>query len=317
MTQLFLGADVGGSSTRVAVASLDDGVIRVAAAGPGNPNVVGPDGSAEVLRATADRALAGVAGTVVAAVLGLAGSSRIATDPAYLAAALPDRVSGPRVVVSDLAVAFSSATPAWAGCTLVAGTGAVAARLDGDELQDRRDGWGWLLGDAGSGYWLGQAAVRSTLRALDEGSLLSGLHGDVLADAGATDYASLLRECYAHPPTWLARFAPLVSRWADDDPQAGDIADEAAALLAATLTGLAPRVDEPVVLAGSVLAQAAGREPGPVGRRLVALLPPGLTLLQGGPGLVGATWIAARRLGQAGPELHRRLCGTMVSAVRG
>ncbi len=317
MTQLILGADLGGSSTRVAVASLEDGVLQVATAGPGNPNVVGVDGSAQVLRATADRALVGVPGTVVAAVLGIAGGSRVVTDSAYLAAALPERVSGPRAVVSDLAVAFSSATPARSGCALIAGTGAVAARLDGEELQERRDGWGWLLGDAGSGYWLGQAAVRSTLRALEEGQPLSGLHGDVLADAGARDYVGLLEACYAHPPTWLARFAPLVSRWADADPLAGEIADEAAALLAGTLAGLAPQVGEPVVLAGSVLAHAAGPEPGPVGRRLVTLLPPGLTLVQGGSGLVGATWIAARRLGLARPELHRQLSETVESAARG
>ncbi|WP_375426465.1 N-acetylglucosamine kinase [uncultured Friedmanniella sp.] len=317
MTELFLGADVGGSSTRVAVASLADGIVQVAFGGPGNPNVVGPDGSTQVIRATAERALAGVPGTVVAAVLGLAGGSRVANDPAFLAAALPERASGPRMAVSDLAVAFSSATPAWTGCTLIAGTGAVAARLVGLELQDRRDGWGWLLGDGGSGYWLGRAAVRSTLQALDEDGPLDGLHREVLSEAESTDYLSLLQACYAHPPTWLARLAPLVSRWADQEPRAGALADEAARLLAVTLSGLVPRVREPVVLAGSVLDGAAGADPGPVGRRLVARLPEDLTLLQGGSGLVGATWIAARRHGPTGDDLHGRLSSTVASARRG
>lgn len=312
MTELYLGADVGGSSTRVAVATAEDGVLAVAVGGPGNPNVVGPEASARVIRTTAERVLHGVPGSVAVAVLGLAGGFRVAADPAFLTAALPDRVAGPRVVVSDLAVAFSSATPAWSGCTLIAGTGAVAARVVGDGLEERRDGWGWLLGDGGSGFWLGREAVRATLRTLEEDQPLTGLARAVLAESGARDHPGLLAACYAHPPTWLAHFAPLVSRWADDDPAAGSVADEAAALLATALAGLSPRADEPVVLGGSVLGTD-----GPVRRRLVERLSPGLTLLSVDSGIVGATWIAARHVGRDHPELHPRLRGTAASAPRG
>lgn len=316
MTELLLGADVGGSSTRVAVATADEGIVEVAVGGPGNPNVVGPDASARVIRSTADRVLTSVPGAVAAAVIGLAGGFRVASDPAFLAAALPERVTGPRLVVSDLAVAFSSATPAWAGCTLVAGTGAVAARVVGETLQDRRDGWGWLLGDGGSGFWLGREAVRATLRALEQERPLTGLSKAVLADAGVSDQLGLLAACYGEQPTWLTRFAPLVSRWADDDPAAGAIADEAAALLAADLAGLSPQADEPVVLGGSVLGPSGLATPGPIRRRLTDRLSFRLRLLQVESGLVGATWIAARRLGWDRPDLHARLRTSIATAAR-
>lgn len=311
MTEVVLGADVGGTATRVAVADLDGRVLAVAAGGPGNPHLVGLAGSAAEIRGTAERALAGLTGTVRGAVVGLAGGSRAAADPGFLPAALPGGADVPAVLVSDLAVGFSSATSADEGCMVIAGTGAVAGRVVGDDVHARRDGWGYLLGDRGSGFWLGRAAVRATLGALDEDRPPSALHAAVLADAGATGYLDLVQACYAHPPTWLARFAPLVSRHAEDDPEAAAIADAAAGLLAATLAALEPRPGEPVVLGGSVLAT-----PGPVRDRFAARVPPDLRLLSAESGLVGASWIALRRLGRASAARHARLVQTLGAAPR-
>lgn len=311
MTDLVVGADVGGTSTRVAVADLDGQVLAVATGGPGNPNLVGLTGSAAEIRSVTERALAGLPGPVRAVVLGLAGGSRAAADPAFLRAARPSDLEVPAVLVSDLAVGFSSATAAPEGCMVIAGTGAVAGRVVGDEVQARRDGWGYLLGDHGSGFWLGRAAVRATLEALDEDQPLTALSTAVLAEAGAEGYLELVSACYVHPPTWLARFAPLVSRHAEEDAVAGAIADEAADLLAGTLARLEPRPDEPVVLGGSVLAT-----PGPVRDRFAARVRPGLQLLSAESGLVGATWIAVRRLGRASEALHARLVATLPTAPR-
>ncbi|GAA1847981.1 N-acetylglucosamine kinase [Microlunatus capsulatus] len=311
MADLVLGADVGGTSTRVAVVDLDGHVLAVASGGPGNPNLVGVAGSAAEIRGAAERALAGLDGTVRGAVVGLAGGSVAAADPTFLPAALPAGLDAPAVLVSDLAVGFSSATPADEGCMIIAGTGAVAGRVVGDALHARRDGWGYLLGDRGSGFWLGRAAVRATLEVLDEGRPPTPLTAAVLAEAGAGGYLDLVQACYTHPPTWLARFAPLVSRHAEDDPVAGAIADAAADLLAATLATLDPRPGEPVVLGGSVLAT-----PGPVRDRFAARVAPGLELLSAESGLVGATWIASRRLGRASAALHARLVATLGAASR-
>ncbi len=193
MTNLLVGADIGGSSTRVAVSTAADGVLSVAVGAVGNPNVVGLDGSAAVIRSTMTRALsgaglsgAGQAGTgesVVAVVIGLAGGTRALNDAGFARAVLADGVATPAVIVSDVSVAFASATPAEAGYVMIAGTGAVAGRVTGAEVTDRRDGWGWLVGDRGSGFWLGRAAVQSTLQHLDEGRPLGPMHCAVL-DSG-------------------------------------------------------------------------------------------------------------------------------------
>ena len=310
MTDLLVGADIGGTSTRVGVASLSAGVLAAATGGVGNPNLVGIEGSAAVIRATLDRALAGVSGTVVSAVVGLAGGTRTLGDSGFLTAALGPRVVGPARVVSDANVAFSSATSADQGYVVIAGTGAVAGRIDGGEVFDRQDGWGWLVGDQGSGFWLGRAAVRSTLAFLDQGRPLGPLHADVLAATGTSDTASLVRACYAEPPTWLARLAPLVSRHADTDPVAAEIADQAARLLATTLLRVRPEPERPIVLAGSVLVGES-----PVGRRLrEAISHLANPVLEARSGLVGALWLAARQHGEVPAGLHRRLLDTSPGA---
>ncbi|MCW2801866.1 MAG: glucosamine kinase [Propionibacteriaceae bacterium] len=311
MEGFVIGADIGGTSTRVAVCNLTGAVLGSAIGGPGNPNSVGLDGSAGQIRHTildawADAGLpAGSLGAVRKVVIGLAGGSRAADTAGFLRAAVPSEVQVAPALVSDLAVAFCSATPATEGYVLVAGTGAVAGRVVGDDLCERRDGWGWLLGDDGSGFWLGRAAVRSTLAGLEQNQLLGPLGAAVLELAGCADQVELLRACYSRPPAWLAQFSTLVSQHAATDPAAARIAAEAVRLLRGTLMGLEPCPHQPVVLAGSVLTQ-----PGPVSDSLRAQIERELPnpILTSGSGLVGALWMGLRGLGSA-PTLHPRLAG--------
>ena len=320
VTDLLVGADVGGSSARVAVAALEHGIVAAARGGVGNPNVIGLAGSAAVIREAMTRALAGVSGSVVAVVIGLAGGTRALNDQDYVRAVLADGVDVPARIVSDLNAAFSSATPAEEGYAMIAGTGAVAGRVTGSEVGDRRDGWGWLLGDRGSGFWLGRAAVQSTLQQLDDGGPLSRLQQAVLAALGAdldqgryVASRELVRACYAEPPIRLARLAPLVSEHAPTDQVASALADRAAELLTATLLSLRPAPGLPVVLGGSVLST-----PGPIGDRVrtrISDLPnPVLTAFSG---LVGATWLAARSRGASDPVVHRRLQETAPPSMTG
>jgi N-acetylglucosamine kinase-like BadF-type ATPase len=304
MTELVVGADIGGTATRAAVSDLDGRILSIATGGSGNPNTVGLAGSAAQISAVIQQALAGRAGTVVAVVIGLAGGSRAAADPRFLRAAVPDQVGVVPALVSDLSVAFSAATPARLGYVIVAGTGAVAAEVVDAELVSQRDGWGWLLGDVGSGFWLGRAAVRATLRALQEAVPLTPLHRDVLATANATDYPSLLQVCYSSAPIRLAGFAPLVSRQAEADPDAHKIAEEAARALAGLVISLRPRNKQPIVLAGSVLTR-----PGPIRAAFLARISGQLDnpLLHSTAGVIGGLWIGLRPRVHDAASVHARL----------
>jgi glucosamine kinase len=307
VADLVVGADIGGTATRVAVADLSGRILSLATGGPGNPNAVGTAGSAAQICAVMSQALAGVDGDVSSVVIGLAGASRTDSDQGFLRAAVPERVLVQPVLVSDLAVAFSSATPRPRGYVILSGTGAVAGEIVEDVVVAQRDGWGWLLGDEGSGFWLGRAAVRATLRGLQEGQPLGRLQRGVLTAAGATDYPGLLRACYAATPTWLARFAPLVAAHCDADPAAAEIAELAVGRLSELLLSLDPRPGEPIVLAGSVLTSV-----GPISRAFLARIGHRLSnpLLHSTIGVIGALWIATRSRAANAVQVHAKLVRT-------
>jgi N-acetylglucosamine kinase-like BadF-type ATPase len=167
-----LGLDVGGSHSRALLADATGARLGVGYAAGGNPATHGAHAAADRIR----HALVGALGDtgpaeVAACVIGIAGAGRLASEPdAALAieamAADVGLVCGVRLV-SDVTVAFAAGTTRPDGALLLSGTGAVAARMRDREPVEIRDGYGWLLGDEGSGFWIGREAVRATLAAID------------------------------------------------------------------------------------------------------------------------------------------------------
>ncbi len=262
---LVIGLDAGGTRTRalLAAASATDGrVLGEAVGGPGNAMTVPvPQLTEHLVEALARVVPEEARGRVVAVTGGFAGATAAsAEDPGTVKArtALTEAlrrlgVPSDRVgVCSDIEAAFAAApgTPS-DGLALVAGTGAVALRVTARRATTTVDGDGWLLGDEGSGFWIGRSAVRAALRMADgrgRPTVLAawvgrtlGLPVDVLPkggipsyDHGGTDLPSgtgtptpgvpgwerarredfrrhLLPAVMADPPIRLARFAPLVA----------------------------------------------------------------------------------------------------------
>lgn len=316
--RIVLGADVGGTSTRVAVATADGELLTVTTGGGGNPTSLGFDQAATRLAAVSSQALAeaGVEPTEIsAAMLGMAGWSALRDREEDFCRAVLPSVPSVRLGV-DIATAFSTAVADRSGVVSIAGTGAGTMRVRDGVASDRRDGWGWLLGDRGSGTWLGTAALRATLTELEVGSP-GGLATAVLAELGTTDLVETIAVAYRHPPTRLSALAPLVSRFADTDPMAMAIAEQAADEIVATIISLDPDADEAIVLGGSVLTQdgpvSAGvrRRLADGGYRAVSLASDGPT----GSGVIGAVWIALGGLAVNPAEVHRRLLDQALSGT--
>lgn len=322
---LVLGLDIGGTSSRALVCDARGEVHGTGTAEGGNPNSHPLESAVRQISTATRAALAQVDPAAVrAATIGLAGST-VLTDPET---AEHFRLTWhelglrcPITVLADYEVAFAAGTPVGTGAVLIAGTGAVAARVEEHRAVHTAGGYGWLLGDDGSGFWIGREAVRTTLRTLDAGSSLTGLSAavltELLGDARPHRHGELISAVHAAPPIRLAELAPLVTANAADDPAARRIVHRAASALAETVRDVHASEGTELVLAGGLVD-----ERNPVGTALRTEL-----RARGWPtprlataGAAGAAWLAARdstahdtstgRLTEAGlVSLHGSLCG--------
>jgi N-acetylglucosamine kinase-like BadF-type ATPase len=301
-----VGVDAGGTSTRALAVDAAGAVLGTGRSGGSNPNAHPPEEAAGRIADAITSAMAGLAPErVLACVVGMAGESKL-TDPAI--AAVFERawqragVAGLIRVAGDAEAAFASATPAADGTVLISGTGSIAGRIRKRRMVGTNGGYGWLLGDEGSGYWIGREAVRATLDALCGGRQLTGLPSAVLAEALGISprddlpdaerlhiWSKLITAANAEPPVRLARFAPLVSAaQGAGEAVAREIVDRAAGYLVANALGCREIGENtPVVLVGSVLSATS-----PVGIKVRAALSE-LEVLTSSDGVLGAAWLAA------------------------
>ena len=211
-------------------------VLGYGRAGGGNPTSAGIPAAVAAIGAAAEQAVAGLpAGEVEAVVIALAGE-KTAAFSAQVSERLGRLGLGRVVLQPDLLAMFRSGTYRLDGYGLIAGTGSIAARIRDGALHRVVGGRGWLLGDAGSGYWIGHQVARAVVSALDGQGPPTALTPLVLTALGI-DAASgsalpqVVSALYARRPVQLSEFAPLAFAVAED-PVARAILDEAAAALA-------------------------------------------------------------------------------------
>ncbi|NYF60133.1 N-acetylglucosamine kinase [Micromonospora purpureochromogenes] len=307
---VVVGLDVGGTSTRATALSLAGERLGTGRGGGGNPTSHGADRAAAELLTALRGALAGVDPTRVrAGTIGLAGAARLLADPAGRAAF--DRAWAeaglrcPYAVHGDALVAYASGTAAPDGTVLIAGTGAIAAQVRDLRLDRVADGHGWLLGDAGSGFWLGREAVRRLLAILDSAAapgplgrrLLTELLGTAeVAERSRNTVDALIQAVTRRPPVELARLAPLVVAAAvEGEPEAVALIERAAAHLVDSAGRIRPDgAATPIVLGGGLLT---GDTPLAAAVRTEAHRHwPDAPVRLAGDGAAGAAWLAAREL---------------------
>ncbi|MEU4271607.1 BadF/BadG/BcrA/BcrD ATPase family protein [Streptomyces sp. NPDC026092] len=296
--ECVLGIDAGGTRIRARLAdAATGGVVAEGAGGPGNALSVPPDALVRNLaRALRDAVPPERAGAVVSVVAGFAGggqgggleNARTALLEALGGAGVS---SGARVEVlgdADIAFAAGPGVPA-DGLVLIAGTGATAARVERRRTVRAVDGDGWLLGDAGSGFWLGREALRAVLRALDGRGAATTLAGPVGEVCGGLTKEAVVGYGFGAHPVRLAALSPLVVDAARaGDEVAGTLLDRAADELAATVRALAPRPPEPLIVTGGLLGPT-----GPLLPRLATRVAPwGLTPAPVPDGVTGAVALA-------------------------
>ena len=148
------------------------------------------------------------------------------------------------MVATDIEIALAAAFDDGPGIVVSAGTGSVAVGRDRSGKQHRIGGYGWQMGDEGSGYAIGRAALGAVSRAVDGRSPRTALSDRVLAATRSENFDALVRWAAGASPAEVAALAPhVLDVAAHGDPLAQGIADYAARELTQLAICLLPMMD--------------------------------------------------------------------------
>ena len=263
--ELVLGVDGGGSKT-VAVVGRRSDHQRLAELGRGRA------GSSNLVAAGERAALAELEAAIrqacqqagctlqqmTGACLALAGSDRPVVRR-LVAEWAQELGLSPVRIVHDAEPVLAAGSHDGCGIALISGTGSMAFGRNPQGHTARAGGWGPLLGDEGSGYWLSLSALRAVTRQLEGSTPRTELTDRLLEHLQVVEDADLPRQVAATDRAGLARLAHLVlAAAADQDPVADAIVRQGVEELAALVVGLARRLGWetggfPLALSGGVL----------------------------------------------------------------
>ncbi|PFG29124.1 N-acetylglucosamine kinase [Paramicrobacterium agarici] len=304
---LQIGLDAGGTSTRATVVTTDGECVGYARSSGGNPISSGKIGASSAILDAIESALTRANATlsdvsvIVAAMAG--GSADDSRD--WLIEPLADRdFTGTVAWESDLLATYFSGTFSSFGYAIVSGTGAAVIRVEDGQIARTSDGLGWLLGDAGSGFWIGHNVALAVMSDIDGRGPSTALTPRLLEALGISTEGArvqgrspalprLITALYDMRPVQLAQFAPLAFSEPEDAVSRG-ILESAGSLLAHSVEAVHTE-NGPLVIGGSVLAQT-GRLAETFAARLAAQgIEPAIVRVA--DGAVGSAVLALREAG--------------------
>ncbi len=277
----YVGIDGGGTGTRAVVA---DASGQVLGRGESGASALGQGAEQAWRHIVAAIHAAQVPGLVLADCalgLGLSGTG----VPAQLKAFVElDPGVARLALITDGLAALLGAHGGRSGALLISGTGSVAEALLDDGHRRTAGGWGWQIGDEGSGAWLGQQAMKLAQAAYDGRAATGALARAVWERAGSTR-EDMLAFCAQAGQGGYAGLARLVFEHEADDPAAAALLDQAARALDALAAAVHPTL--PLALAGSIALRLAPR----LGLALQARL-----IEPRGDAAAGALWLIQQEL---------------------
>jgi len=252
LSGIIIGLDIGGTKTH-GVRFEDGRAVADESAGSSNVQNVSPEDAAFNLA----ELFARIGGGKVTQVYAGAGGIDTHDDAAALAALIEPHVPGARITVVHDSRLLLAAGRASTGVAVIAGTGSAAWGRNAEGGEARAGGWGYLLGDEGSGYWLGREAVRHSLRRMNQGLPVDELTAALLESCGVDDPNRLIS--LFHSPDTGRRFWAQQARLVVKAAAAGHVASQQLLDQAgADLAGLAAQalgklgIDGPVILGGGL-----------------------------------------------------------------
>jgi N-acetylglucosamine kinase-like BadF-type ATPase len=302
--RFVMGIDGGATKTLAAVLDLDSCALHLGHAGPSNEDAIGPHAAVQALLAAADEAM-GLAGIgdeeLAAAVLAVAG-----TDTPSVARHLATSRTEAWTVVNDVIGAWATATRGEEGLAVIAGTGSNVFGV-GPQGPWRAGGWGHVLGDEGSAYWVGIQAIKAALREREGSGPHTALGTAVVEFFGEPTIESLANRVYSKPltKTEIAAFAVQCGRVADaGDEVACRIYERGAIELSQQVAAVAERTGLrseifPAGLIGSVF-RSGDVFTGPLKRAIAGVASGAQVAAIRTPPVAGSLLLAVRAAGRAG-----------------
>jgi N-acetylglucosamine kinase len=241
-----LGIDAGGTKT-VCLLADSQGAIVSEGRGPGaNLHTAGELAVEKVLHAAMETAIGDRDITPAAICLGIAGVDR--EDEATAVRAIMRRIGYKSrvLVVNDALIGLVAGARDEPGIAINAGTGSIVYGRNAQFEAARAGGWGHMIGDEGSGYWIGRESLAAVMRAFDGRGPETQLAGDILSHFNVDDESRLPRIVYDRelPRVSVAALGPIAQRAAEQgDAVALRILERAAEELVLAARSVATRLE--------------------------------------------------------------------------
>ena len=188
----MIGLDIGGTKTR-GIKVVDGAVVADLEAGSANVQNVTPEEAAANLA----ELFGLLGGEGVAHVYVGSGGIDTEADAEALADLIRPHTPSAQITVVHDSRLLLAAGHARTGVAVIAGTGSAAWGTNDDGEEARAGGWGYLLGDEGSGYWLAREAVRYSLHRMNLGLEEDSLTDTLLESTGLASPGELIAHFHA------------------------------------------------------------------------------------------------------------------------
>ncbi|WP_026531012.1 N-acetylglucosamine kinase [Haematomicrobium sanguinis] len=249
----FLGLDIGGTKTQALL--YQGGEIR-ANLRVGSTNV--QNVSLEQAQQNFAELFAQLPPVTINRVIAGAGGIDTEADAQNLAALIRTHAPNAEIeVIHDSHLMLAAGRTA-TGISVIIGTGTAAWGRKNDGEWSRSGGWGYLLGDEGSAYWVGREAVRHALRENDAGREPDELTRSLLRDTGVSAPSELIAKFHSDSTGrhyWAERAKLVFDAAAAGSAAAETIIETAASDEARLALDVSTRLglSAPVVLGGGMI----------------------------------------------------------------
>lgn len=206
--QYLIGIDGGGTKTRCVIGDIEGHIISHTVSTSGNINAIPLAQLHDMLKNLIENTLSHTnipLDDVLQIYICLAGADRVYEREKIYQSFAGSKLFDKIIILSDAHAALAAGTWGNSGTLLIAGTGSIVYGWNGEHTF-RVGGWGYLLGDEGSGFHLGKMAIRSILESYDAKVPMRPFQQNILTHFHVQHPPDIISKIYSHqaPVSYIA-----------------------------------------------------------------------------------------------------------------